>query len=113
MPNHPRVLDLLVKGKDEAVAITGTERQPLTYSDLQRQIEKTISQLNQLGVGRFSPFFRRDAHDAALADRRRPVAPLLCAAMCRRAKRSFLAVFQLNQLEESHPRLRAQTPSIR
>ena len=55
MPNHQRVLDLLVKGKDEAVAITGTERQPLTYSDLQRQIEKTISQLNQLGVGRNDP----------------------------------------------------------
>jgi len=55
MPNHQRVLDLLVKGKDEAVAITGTERQPLTYSDLQRQIEKTIRQLNQLGVGRNDP----------------------------------------------------------
>ena len=37
---------------DEAVAITGTGRQPLTYADLQRQIKKTISQLNQLGVGR-------------------------------------------------------------
>ena len=40
---------------DEAVAITGTGRQPLTYADLQRQIKKTISQLNQLGVGRNDP----------------------------------------------------------
>jgi acyl-CoA synthetase (AMP-forming)/AMP-acid ligase II len=55
MPNHQRVLDLLVKGKDEAVAITGTQRQPLTYANLQRLIEKTISQLNQLGVGRNDP----------------------------------------------------------
>ena len=55
MPDHPRVLDLLEKGMDEAVAITGTGRQPLTYADLQRQIKKTISQLNQLGVGRNDP----------------------------------------------------------
>ena len=55
MPDNPRVLDLLEKGKDEAVAITGTGRHPLTYSDLQQQIEKTISQLNQLGVGRNDP----------------------------------------------------------
>ena len=55
MPNHQRVLDLLERGNNAAVAITGTGRQPLTYSDLKGQIEKTISQLNQLGVGRNDP----------------------------------------------------------
>ena len=55
MPNHQRLLDLLDRGKNEAVAITGTDRQPLTFSDLKGQIEKTISQLNQLGIGRNDP----------------------------------------------------------
>ncbi|MEE2839869.1 MAG: AMP-binding protein, partial [Acidobacteriota bacterium] len=55
MPNHQRVLDLLERENNAAVAITGTGRQPLTYSDLKGQIEKTISQLNQLGVGRNDP----------------------------------------------------------
>ncbi len=55
MPDHQRVLDLLGNGENEAVAITGTDRQPLNYSDLQGQIEKTISQLNRLGVGRNDP----------------------------------------------------------
>jgi acyl-CoA synthetase (AMP-forming)/AMP-acid ligase II len=55
MPDHPRVFDLLERGGDETVAITGTGRHPITYADLKRQIEKTISQLNQLGVGRNDP----------------------------------------------------------
>lgn len=50
--NHRRLLDLLGKGQDEAVAITGICGQSLTYSGLRRQISQTISQLNKLGVGR-------------------------------------------------------------
>ena len=55
MPDDLRVLDLLEAGEGEAVAITGSGRRPLTYAKLQLQIEKTISQLNQLGVGRNDP----------------------------------------------------------
>jgi len=52
MSDTNTIIDLLKIGKDEAVAITGPGRKPLTYSDLRRQVTNTVSRLNELGVGR-------------------------------------------------------------
>ena len=52
MSDANTVIDLLKIGKDEAVAITGPGRKPLTYSGLRRQVTNTVSSLNELGVGR-------------------------------------------------------------
>ena len=55
MSDTNTLIDLLKIGKDEAVAITGPGRKPLTYSGLRRQVTNTVSGLNELGVGRNDP----------------------------------------------------------
>ena len=52
MPDAKTVIDLLERGSDEAVAITGPGRKPLTYSGVRQQVVSTVSRLNELGVGR-------------------------------------------------------------
>ncbi|MDA2933826.1 acyl--CoA ligase [Acidobacteria bacterium AH-259-D05] len=55
MSDTKTVIDLLQGGKNEAVAITGPGRKPLTYSSVLRQVADTVSGLNKLGVGRNDP----------------------------------------------------------
>jgi len=52
MPDAKTVIDLLERGRDEAVAITGPGRKPLTHSGVRQQVTSTVSRLNELGVGR-------------------------------------------------------------
>ena len=55
MSDIKTVIDLLEGGKDEAVAITGPGRTPLTYSGVRRQVANTVRELNKLGIGRNDP----------------------------------------------------------
>ena len=55
MSDTKTVNDLLEAGEDQAVAITGSGREPLTYSGLRRQVTNTVSVLNHLGIGRNDP----------------------------------------------------------
>ena len=55
MSDTKTVNDLLESGEDRAVAITGSGREPLTYSGLRRQVTNTVSVLNHLGIGRNDP----------------------------------------------------------
>ena len=52
MPAAKTVIDLLERGSDEAVAITGPGRKPLTHSGVRQQVASTVTRLNELGVGR-------------------------------------------------------------
>ncbi len=55
MSDTKTIIDLLERGSDEAVAITGPGRKALTYSDVRQQVASTVSRLNELGVGRNDP----------------------------------------------------------
>ena len=52
MPDAKTVIELLERGSDEAVAITGPGRKPLTHSGVRQQVASTVTRLNELGVGR-------------------------------------------------------------
>lgn len=52
MPDAKTVTELLERGSDEAVAITGPGRKPLTHSGVRQLVASTVTRLNELGVGR-------------------------------------------------------------
>ena len=52
MPDAKTVIELLERGSDEAVAITGPGRKPLTHSGVRQLVASTVTRLNELGVGR-------------------------------------------------------------
>ena len=52
MSNPKTVVELIERAEDEAVAIAAPERSPLTFSDLRAHVERTVTALNQLGIGR-------------------------------------------------------------
>ena len=51
MPEGATILEIL-GGKDDAVAISATDRPDLTYKDLRDQIDRTVEALNDFGIGR-------------------------------------------------------------
>ncbi|MBK36917.1 MAG: AMP-dependent synthetase [Gemmatimonadetes bacterium] len=51
MPEGATILEVL-GGKDDAVAISATDRPDLTYKDLRDQIDRTVEALNGFGIGR-------------------------------------------------------------
>lgn len=51
MPEGATILEIL-GGKDDAVAISATDRPDLTYKDLRDQIDRTVEALNGFGIGR-------------------------------------------------------------
>ena len=52
MSNPKTVVDLIKRAEDAAVAIAAPERSPLTFADLRAHVERTVTALNQLGIGR-------------------------------------------------------------
>ncbi len=52
MSAHRTLRGLIASGKDEAVAIAGHDAPPLTYGALRALVDRTVAQLNELGVGR-------------------------------------------------------------
>jgi acyl-CoA synthetase (AMP-forming)/AMP-acid ligase II len=46
------IWELLAKGQDEAAAIAAPGRPALTYAGLRQHVQKTVTKLNQLGIGR-------------------------------------------------------------
>ncbi len=52
MSKAATISELLANGAAEAPAIGAPERDALTYSGLRAQVEKTVSRLNEMGVGR-------------------------------------------------------------
>ncbi len=55
MSNPKTVVELIRPAAGEAVAIAAPERSPLTFSDLRSHVEKTVTALNQFGIGRVLP----------------------------------------------------------
>jgi acyl-CoA synthetase (AMP-forming)/AMP-acid ligase II len=55
MSNGRTVVELLKRGDDAAPAIAAPGREPLSYAELRRHIERTVETLNQLGIGRNDP----------------------------------------------------------
>jgi oxalate---CoA ligase len=52
MSAHHTLRGLIASGKDEAAAIAGHDAPPLTYAALRALVDRTVAQLNELGVGR-------------------------------------------------------------
>jgi oxalate---CoA ligase len=52
MRAHHTLKGLIASGKDEAAAIAGHDAPPLTYAALRALVDRTVAQLNGLGVGR-------------------------------------------------------------
>ena len=52
MPQDRTVTELLSTGEDNAVAISGTQREALTYTGLREQVDETVARLNEIGIGR-------------------------------------------------------------
>ena len=52
MPEDSTVTKLLSTGEDNAVAISGTQREALTYTGLRKQVDETVARLNEIGIGR-------------------------------------------------------------
>lgn len=46
------IVELVARGADDAAALLAPGRPPLSYHGLRRQADKTVRQLNELGVGR-------------------------------------------------------------
>lgn len=52
MTNQPTIREFLQTGTDDAVAVSGLERQALSYGRLRNQVSATVSELNKFGIGR-------------------------------------------------------------
>ena len=52
MPMSPTLRDLLSAGADASPALSAPGRQPLSHGELRALIERTLGQLNALGIGR-------------------------------------------------------------
>lgn len=52
MPQDRTVRKLLSTSEDNAVAISGTQREALTYTGLRKQVDETVARLNEIGIGR-------------------------------------------------------------
>ncbi len=52
MPQVERLVELLQRGRNEAMAIAAPGRSPLSFGALRRLVSRTIIALNRLGVGR-------------------------------------------------------------
>ena len=48
----PTLIQLLKRGKDDAIALGAPGREPHSYSDLRRHGVETVESLNRLGIGR-------------------------------------------------------------
>ena len=48
----PIINDILATGDDNAVAISGLDRDDLTFAGLRAHVNNTVLRLNMLGIGR-------------------------------------------------------------